>query len=58
VNARAEEAERRFRELLESAALPPPDEVRHEDDSLRAIWHDRKVVVEVELRTLEAPVAA
>jgi hypothetical protein len=45
---RHQEAEARFRELLESAELPGPDEVGYEPDSVVFYWHDPKVAVFVD----------
>ena len=45
---RHKEAEARFRELLESADLPGPDEVEYEPDSVVFYWHEPKVAVFVD----------
>ena len=45
---RHEEAEARFRELLETAELPGPDEVGYEADSVVFYWHEPKVAVFVD----------
>ena len=46
-----EEVEARMLELIESAELPPPDEVLHEEaeQELHFVWHDQKFVAIVEL---------
>jgi hypothetical protein len=46
--ARHQEAEARFRELLESAELPGPDEVGYEPDSVVFYWHEPEVAVFVD----------
>jgi hypothetical protein len=46
--ARHRETEARFRELLESADLPGPDEVGYEPDSVVFYWHEQKVAVFVD----------
>ena len=43
-----EELEARFRTLLESADLPPPDEVGYEPGGVVFIWHGQKLVVFVD----------
>ena len=43
-----EEVEQRFRGLLESADLPPPDDVGYEPDGVVFIWHEKKLVVFVD----------
>ena len=43
-----EELETRFRALLESADLPPPDDVSYEPDGVVFIWHENKLVVFVD----------
>jgi hypothetical protein len=45
---RHQEAEARFRELLQSAELPGPDEVGYEPDSVVFYWHDPKLAVFVD----------
>ena len=46
-----EDAERRFRELLENADLRQPDEIRYEpaEDELVCFWEEEKVVIVIEL---------
>ena len=55
-----EEAERRFRELLEDADLREPDEIRYdpENDELVCFWHEDALVVHIELsdRPMQPPV--
>jgi hypothetical protein len=43
------EAEERFRELLESGGIAPPDEVEYEAASVVFLWHEPKVAVFVDL---------
>ena len=45
---RHDEAEARFRELLESAELPGPDEVGYEPDSVVFYWHEPRLAVFVD----------
>jgi hypothetical protein len=42
---RHEEVEERFRALLQSSDLPPPDDVGYEPDSVVFYWHDPKLAV-------------
>jgi hypothetical protein len=46
--ARHQEAEARFRELLESAELPGPDEIGYEPDSVVFYWYEPKLAVFVD----------
>jgi hypothetical protein len=46
---RHQEAETRFRELLDSADLAGPDEVGYEPDSVVFYWHEPTVAVFVDL---------
>jgi len=48
VTPRHRDAEARFRELLESADLPVPDEVGYEPDAVVFYWHEPKVAVFVD----------
>jgi hypothetical protein len=48
VTQRHRDAEARFRELLESADLPGPDEVGYEPDSVVFYWHEPKLAVFVD----------
>jgi hypothetical protein len=48
---RHELAERRVRGLMEDADLPAPDEVEYLADSVRFLWHDKKVAVVIDLET-------
>jgi hypothetical protein len=47
-----QEAERRMKELLESAGLPQPDEIEYGHTCIRLYWHESKVVVVVDLDDL------
>jgi hypothetical protein len=40
--------EARFRELVEEADLPAPDEVEYEHESVTFLWHGPKVAVAVD----------
>jgi hypothetical protein len=42
------EAESRFRKLLTDAALPPPDTVEYDPESVVFLWHEPKVAVFVD----------
>jgi len=42
-------AERRFRELLESAGLPSPDETIHAPDEILFLWTETKTPIVLEL---------
>jgi hypothetical protein len=44
-----EEAERRFRELLETGGIAPPDEVIHQPDEILFLWSGTKTAVVLEL---------
>ena len=44
-----------MRSLLESSDLPQPDRVQYDDDAIVLFWHERKLVVEIDLR--DAPPA-
>jgi len=46
--ARHREVETGFRELLADEALPAPDEVGYEPDSVVFYWHEPKVAVFVD----------
>jgi hypothetical protein len=45
-------AERKLRELLESAQLPLPDEVEYGHTCIRAIWWEQKRAVVIDLDDL------
>lgn len=45
--------ERRMHHLLEDYGLPAPDEVEYGEACVRFLWHDRKVVVIVDIDTNE-----
>ena len=45
---RHEDVEARFRELLESADLPPPDDVGYEPEAVVFYWHEQKLAVFVD----------
>lgn len=42
-------AEVRMRQLLEDGELPMPDEVEYGEGCIRLLWHDKKLVVVVDL---------
>jgi hypothetical protein len=44
-----QEAEERFRELLESGGIAPPDEVEYEAASVVFFWHEPKLAVFLDL---------
>lgn len=44
-----EDAVRRFLELVETAALPAPDEIEHWQREIAFFWNAQKLVVIVEL---------
>ena len=44
-----QEAERKMRALLEKEGLPGPDEVEYEDDCVSFVWHEEKVIVQIEM---------
>lgn len=48
ITAKHQEVEARFRELVAEAALPAPDAVEYEPDSVLFIWHDPKLAVLVD----------
>jgi hypothetical protein len=43
------DAERRMRDLLESAGLPQPNAVEYGNQCVRLFWHDPKTVVVIDL---------
>ena len=43
------EAERRVRELLEHAQLPPPDDVEYGYTCIRVFWHETKTVLVIDI---------
>jgi hypothetical protein len=45
--------EARFRELVEEADLPAPDDVEYELESVRFLWHGPKVAVAVDFDQLD-----
>lgn len=48
ITARHRDAESRFRKLLTDAALPEPDDVEYEPESVVFFWHEPKVAVFVD----------
>ena len=46
---RREVAEERMRDLLDTAGLPPPDEVVHQEDQILFLWASSKTAVVLEL---------
>ena len=53
---RHEAAEAGFRRMVETADLPPPDEVEYTPGSLTFLWHEPKLAVVVDLD--DPPLAA
>ena len=49
ITRRHRNAEARFRQLLETAGVPPPDEVDYDPVSVVFLWHDRRLAVFVDL---------
>jgi hypothetical protein len=45
ITDRHREVESRFRKVLTDAALPEPDDVEYDPDSVVFFWHGPKVVV-------------
>jgi hypothetical protein len=43
------DAESRFRELLDAAVLPEPDDVEYEPESVIFYWHEPRVAIFVDL---------
>jgi hypothetical protein len=43
------DAERKLREVVELAEMPPPDRVEYGEACVRFIWHELKAVVVVDL---------
>jgi hypothetical protein len=43
-----QQVEERFRKVIEASALPEPDEVRYEPDSVLFLWHEPKLAVFVD----------
>jgi hypothetical protein len=48
VTAKHQEIEARFREVIAEAALPEPDAVEYEPESVVFLWHGPKVAVFVD----------
>jgi hypothetical protein len=46
---RLHEAERRMRELLDSNGLPLPDDIEYGEECIRLLYHERKLVIIVEM---------
>jgi len=46
---RQQEVENRMRDLLDTAALPPPDEIAHLTRAVIFLWYDTKAFVLVDL---------
>ena len=44
-----EAAERKMRAFLASEGLPEPDEVEYTDEFVNFVWHDEKLVVQIEM---------
>lgn len=40
-------------QLIEDSGLPLPDEIRHGEECVEFLWHDRHVAVVVELEDFE-----
>jgi hypothetical protein len=58
ITPRHQDAETRFRRLVEDAGLDPPDAVTYEHESVTFFWSGPKVAVVVDLDDAEAPVVA
>ena len=43
-----EETEARMRELVSSAGLPSPDEVEYGHQCIWLLWHEQKLVVQID----------
>jgi hypothetical protein len=56
ITPRHQDAEARFRRLVEDAGLDPPDTVTYEPDSVTFFWTGPKVAVVVDLDDAEAPI--
>ena len=56
ITPRHQDAESRFRRLVEDAGLSPPDAVTYEPASVTFFWNESKVAVIVDLDDAEAPV--
>lgn len=58
ITARHRDAESRFRAILADAALPTPDEVQYEPESVVFLWHQTRAAVVVDLEPDGDPVPA
>lgn len=56
ISARHQDAEARFRRLVEDAGLDPPDAVEYGLDCVTFFWTGPKVAVIVDLDDADAPV--
>jgi hypothetical protein len=56
ISPRHQEAETRFRQLLEEGGIEPPDSVEYGSECVRFFWSAQKLVVVVDLDDAEAPV--
>ena len=54
-DTRHQEAESRFRQLLEDAGLPVPDRVDYEPERLVFFWDEPKAAVVVDLEPVPEP---
>jgi hypothetical protein len=55
ITDRHRDAESRFRKLLTDAALPEPDDVEYEHESVVFFWHAPKVAVFVDFDRSQTP---
>jgi hypothetical protein len=51
---RHKEVEAQFRQLIDDAALEPPDEVEYAPESVVFLWNEPQVAVVVDLDEMEA----
>jgi hypothetical protein len=56
ITPRHQEAETRFRTLLEEGGIEPPDAVEYDAESVTFFWTGPKLAVIVDLDDAEAPV--
>jgi hypothetical protein len=56
ITPRHQEAETRFRALLEEGGIEPPDAIEYGAESVTFLWTAQKLAVVVDLDDAEAPV--
>ena len=44
-----QQAERKMRALLAKEGLPEPDVVEYDDECVNFVWHQEKVIVQIEM---------